>query len=67
MTIKELLPELTHDQRVELGNYIKQFQFDVLFKPWYKKTIEDGNRVNSYHPEYHRFIIESAAKLFGSQ
>ena len=60
MTIKEILPDLNNDQRIQLGNHIKGMPYIVT--TGYKR--EDGNKVRTYTTTCHDLIAIEAAKLF---
>ena len=61
-TIKQIFPELTPDQRIALGNTIRN-ELDIKVGP---KVEEDGYKVRVYHPESFDKMTEVAIKLFRS-
>lgn len=62
MTIKELFPSLSIDQRAELGERLARHGVKRIGK----KIEEAGFMVNVYNEQDYSFIIKFAVKLFGN-
>ena len=60
MTIKQLLPELTEQQRKDLGQEVSKQLTTYI----YPRVREDGNRVRDYPEDVHYLITLEAAKMF---
>ena len=60
-TIKQLLPDLTRNQRMLLGEHLAKNLFCEI-----KRVTEDSNLVRLYPAKAYDFIIIEAIKLFGN-
>ena len=59
-TIKQIFPELTPDQRIALGNTLRD-ELDIKVDP---KVEENGYLVRVYHEQSFDKMTEVAIKLF---